>query len=67
MKRYFWNLLISVDQMLNALLAGDPDETLSSRMGKRVATCAVCKTLCDFLDRIDYRHCQKSIELDEGN
>jgi hypothetical protein len=65
MKKYFWNLLISIDQMANALLAGNPDETLSSRMGKRVKTCALCRVLCDWLDRIDYRHCQKSIEWDE--
>lgn len=34
-KRYIWNLLIAIDQLFNALLFGDPDETLSSRMGKR--------------------------------
>jgi hypothetical protein len=36
MKRYIWNLLISIDQLFNVLLGGDPDETMSSRMGKRV-------------------------------
>lgn len=34
-KHYIWNLLIAIDQFFNALFAGDPDETLSSRMGKR--------------------------------
>lgn len=31
MKRWLINLLIAVDQLLNALLRGQPDETLSSR------------------------------------
>lgn len=31
MKTYLLNLAISLDQLANALLAGDPDETLSSR------------------------------------
>lgn len=31
MKRYCLNVLIALDQLANALLRGDPDETLSSR------------------------------------
>ena len=31
MKRYALNLLIAIDQLVNAILRGDPDETLSSR------------------------------------
>ena len=30
----FYNLFIAVDQLLNALLLGHPDETLSSRLGR---------------------------------
>lgn len=33
-KRYFWRVLISIDQLLNTVAGGDPDETLSSRLGK---------------------------------
>jgi hypothetical protein len=68
MKRYIWNLLISIDQLLNTILAGDPDETISSRMGKRVKkkNCKVCKVLCRFLDLFEKDHCYKSIEKDEG-
>ena len=32
--RYFWNILISIDQLVNTLFGGDPDETISSRLGK---------------------------------
>lgn len=66
-KRYIWNVLVSVDQLANTLLAGDPDETLSSRMGKRVPGCRVCTFLCFWLDKLDPRHCHKSIERDEGD
>lgn len=66
-KRYVWNLLISLDQLLNSLFAGDPDETISSRMGKRARKgdrfgIFVCKALNFF----DEGHCERSIEEDEG-
>lgn len=68
MKRYFWNMLIAIDQLLNTLFGGDPDETISSRAGKYAANnrgwfpCVLCK----LLDIIDPNHCMKSIEKDEG-
>jgi hypothetical protein len=35
MKKYIYNILVAIDQFLNALFCGDPDETISSRAGKR--------------------------------
>jgi hypothetical protein len=67
MKRYIRNLLISIDQLVNTIFAGDPDETISSRCGKRLPHCTFCRRLCRFLDHIDYRHCQESIEEDRGH
>lgn len=29
--RYFYNILIAVDQLVNVLLLGEPDETISAR------------------------------------
>ena len=37
MGSYFKNVLIGIDQLVNALLGGDPDETVSSRVGKAAA------------------------------
>lgn len=67
-KRYVWNLLISIDQLANTIIGGYPDETISSRMGKRVAKgdCKLCNVLCKLLNLIDENHCKKSIEEDEG-
>lgn len=66
-QRYLWNLIIWLDQGINTLFAGDPDETVSSRAAKAKRKghfwgCA----LCWLLDRLDPGHCDKTIELDEG-
>lgn len=70
LKGYLWNLLVSIDQFGNTVLGGDPDETLSSRMGKYVAKgrgvipCVICKLL-DVVFR-EKDHCINNIESDEG-
>jgi hypothetical protein len=68
-KKYLWNVLISLDQFINTLFGGDPDETISSRMGKHLVKhdkCPVCNWLCALLNKIQKDHCIKSIETDEG-
>jgi len=68
-KRYIWNLLISIDQLCNTILGGYPDETMSSRMGKHLIKkpdCPLCKFLCGLLNKIDPNHCIDAIEKDEG-
>ena len=68
MRNYFWNILISLDQLANTVFAGDPDETISSRSGKYVRKgrgwfpCQLCK----LLNLFDKNHCIRSIEEDEG-
>lgn len=68
MKRYLVNLAISLDQLANTILAGYPDETMSSRMGKKIRDneCLLCKGVCKVLNWIDPGHCKDSIEHDEG-
>jgi len=67
LRTYLWNLLVSLDQFINTVLGGFPDETISSRAaksrkrGKRWAC-----ILCRILDRIDPDHCDKTVEPDEG-
>jgi hypothetical protein len=67
MRAYFWNVLIAIDQFLNAITGGDPDETISSRAGKRRQSHKWACYLCKFLNWLDTNHCKKSIELDEGS
>jgi len=72
--RYFMNLLLAFDNTLNALLGGDRDETISSRLGriKRHHGGAIpwrrplAKATDWVLDRIDPGHSLKSIEEGEG-
>lgn len=80
--KYIINILIWIDQGANVIFSpilnilagptaanfGDPDETLSSVFGKnaREGKCVMCKIMCRILNWIDPRHCDKSIERDEG-
>ena len=66
LKRYLVNVLVSLDQFANTLLGGDPDETISSRLGKFKGTVPPYSWLCWLLDLIDPGHCDKAIEEDEG-
>lgn len=66
MKLYILNILIAIDQLGNALINGNPDETISSRAGKAMIAgkkwgCVLCK----FLDWFQKDHCKKAIEYDE--
>lgn len=72
LKKYFWNLLIAIDQLFNTILFGDPDETISSRLGKWLDLpkgkwrYKVASFVCWFLRKIDPNHCRNSVEKDEG-
>lgn len=68
-KTYFWNVMLGIDQLANAIIGGDPDETISSRMGKNIreGKCKLCKVICYFLNKIDPNHCRDAIESDEGS
>jgi len=67
--KYFYNIFVSIDQLANTLLAGDPDETISSRIGKALkegSTNKILINISNLLSRIQPDHCKYSIEEDEG-
>ena len=72
--KYLFNVLISIDQFGNALSGGDPDETISSRIGKiKLAHKGkipvyhpLAGTIDYFLDRIDRDHSIEAIETYAG-
>lgn len=68
MKAWIWNLLVSFSQTANALLGGNPDVTLSDRMGRasEAGTCRLCTVVCWLLGLIDRDHCRKVREPDEA-
>lgn len=63
---YVWNILIAIDQLANALIGGDHDETISSRAHKGKSRYICWAILCWFLEKIDPNHCQRVVECDEG-
>ncbi len=63
--KYLLNVLISIDQLANAILLGDPDETISSRAAKRSHVWG-WHHLGRFLEWIDPGHLKDSLEPDEG-
>ena len=73
--KYFLNVLISIDQLGNTFLGGDPDETISSRLGKMkkrnngtIPWKRPLSKIVDWgLDKIDPNHSIDAIEKDEGN
>lgn len=72
--RYVFNNLIALDQTWNARTGGDPDETISSRLGKIKFkhggvipwTHPLGKIIDAGLDVIDPGHSIDAIEHDEG-
>jgi len=74
MKQYIINVLLGIDQLGNAILGGDPDETISSRLGKlkvrhsgTIPWYRPVSGLVDYLlDKIDPNHSIDAIEEDEG-
>lgn len=73
-QKYVFNILISVDQFGNAIAGGDPDETISSTLGKlkrsekgRIPWSRPLARILDMiLDKIDANHSINAIEEDEG-
>ena len=66
-RRYVWNILTALDQGANALLGGDPDETISSRTAKAAEKgVRVAKWACVVYGWFDPDHCAKHVERDEG-
>jgi hypothetical protein len=66
-----WNIIwrgviVGIDRLGNTLLGGDPDMTLSGRMGRDInkGLCWVCKPICWVLGKIQVHHCQVQAELE---
>jgi len=71
-KQYGLNCLIGKDNMFSAQTGGDPDETISSRLGKARKRGSGWGKVANKVDLVakelfnDHNHCNNSIEADEG-
>lgn len=65
---YLWNLFIAADITLNAILLGDPNETISSRAARAMLRNQPwwARLVCTVTAWVDPGHCPKSLEPDEG-
>lgn len=70
LQRIAGNVLVALDQLGNAALGGDPDMTISGRMGRAIGQdrCWLCRWACRLLDYLDAGHCARTAaaEADEG-
>lgn len=62
MKEYFKNILLGIDQLVNTVISGEPDETLSSRAWRHYVDGSRKwpKILIDLIFFWDKDHCYNS-------
>lgn len=70
-KAYAWNILIALDQLLNAALCGYPDETFSARTYRKAqAGQWFWRTLCRVIDLLfrweSKNHCAEAFENEKN-
>lgn len=66
--KWLRNVLVALDETGNAMMGGDPEETISSRAAKaRNAGRRWGCLLCRLLDKLDPGHCDKFIQPNEGS
>lgn len=74
MGRYIFNLLLGLDQFINVILLGDPDESISGRLGRAQASgrpkwfVPGAKNLVDWGAKViagQHNHCLESIEAED--
>ena len=71
---YWYNCWIAFDRFANAVLKGDPLETISSRLGKSIyhrhspvfGWYRFDRTVSWWLSQVDKDHCRKSIDWEVG-
>jgi hypothetical protein len=63
--KYFRNVLIGIDQLINTITGGSPDETLSSRVYRYRDDSKIAWFTWKFLNWIEENHCENSLEPDD--
>lgn len=70
-RRYLLNILISIDQFVNTVFGGSPDETISSAVGRKAIEgrrwALILESIINPIFAVlgDDNHCRKRIEWDE--
>ena len=63
-----WQIIVGLDRLANTLLGGDPNMTLSGRMGRDIkeGLCSVCKIICWVLNKIQTNHCANQAVIESS-
>ena len=73
-KQYTYNLALGLDQWINTLLLGDPDESISGRTGRAMASgfpkwwVPTLRTVVDWIFLTffgEHNHCANAVEREE--
>lgn len=65
LRNYLRCVGIAIDQLLNTLFCGFPDETISSRWGRAKGIGKIAALGCKLLDHLEHDHCEIAIEFDK--
>lgn len=70
-KRYLWNNVIAVDQLMNTFLIGHPDETFSARCWRREQEShkrrwVLLRKIIDSIFFFQPEHCRLSYESEQA-
>ena len=65
LKKYLFNILISLDQLANTILGGSPDETISSRLERNYDDSWMEKSVNWLFRWQGGEHCDKSLEPED--
>lgn len=60
--QYFLNILVAFDRMLNTLLGGNPDQSISQRLWKEYPN-SILRQIVDFL--FGNNHCEDAVIKDD--
>lgn len=64
MLQYFLNILIGIDQIANALIAGSPHDTISARLGRNYPN-SFLRQVVDFI--FGKNHCKDVVINGDGS
>lgn len=65
--KYIINILISLDQLVNTICGGSPDETISSRLERNYDDSWMEKSVNWLFKWQGGEHCEKSLESEENS
>lgn len=61
-RTYLQNNGTALSRLLSTILGGDPEDTISLRLGKCKQKRKICFYLCKFLNLFEEKHCKEAMK-----